>query len=101
MKATNEKKTDLEREKLSGPVKQVMESRYKAHQKAGEVIQGKMDTEYSYNHKNCITTYNENGTKIKEELYEHGTRKIMLYNEKGLQTGAMEYRDGKEEKKTT
>jgi len=89
------KKTDLEHAKLLGPVKQVMETCYKAHLRGGDVIQGKIESDLAHSSKNNIKTYNENGAKIHEQLFGSDDMYINTFNEEGHQTESIHYRNGK------
>ena len=63
--ATPAKTSDLEKYKLKGKVKQQMLITFKAHQKDGEVIKGRLDLDDVK--LNYITTFNEKGNKIKTD----------------------------------
>jgi len=87
-----EQLTDVAKDKLNGPVRQIKKMQYKAFEKYGKTYLGKPEGE-SYERKNSLTTYNEKGYKIKEidfstngeSRYEHN------YNEKGLLTESYNY----------
>ena len=64
------KPTDAKTDGLSGPVKQVMHTTYKAHQKPGTIIQGKIESDYTHARNNLITTYNEKGAKILTDFFK-------------------------------
>src|ERR1017187_3694895 len=77
------KPTDLETDKLIGPVKEIMMTTYKAHQKGGTIFQGKMELGYSFHSNNFIKSYYENGIKSKMETFGSDGHKIHKYDEKG------------------
>lgn len=86
--------TDLEKEELKGPVQKIKQICYKASQKKGLIIQGEIDDEV-YFRQNKILTFNENGIKIEERVFEsRGDTSIQTFNEKGLD---IEYRTFKED----
>jgi hypothetical protein len=76
------KKTDAETLFLKGPVKQVMETAYKAHHVAGITVQGKIEPSYSFYRFNAVTFFNEIGFKTSEWLYGNDERVENLFNEK-------------------
>ncbi len=78
---TNEKISDREKEDFIGDVKQVMQICYKAHQKAGVLFQGKLNTS-SYNDNNFIITFNKDGNIIHEISYSDDKREIKIRNDK-------------------
>jgi hypothetical protein len=61
--------TDAESIELTGSVKQVMQSCYKAHQREGVVTQGKLELDYSSRNLNFIATFDEKGHKTEETLF--------------------------------
>src|SRR5687768_8860022 len=76
------KKPDTYLLRLKGPVKQLMETCYKAHQVAGIVVQGKIEVPYSFYRFNSITSFNDKGYKIKELLYDTDKSQENFYNDK-------------------
>jgi len=76
----DEKLSDAGQKGLLGPVKDVMITTYKAQLKGGEVIQGKIESDYPGDDKNNIITYDEKGTK----------RKVMGY---GKEMSSIDYFD--------
>ena len=74
--------TDLERAELKGPVKEIMVTSYKAHQKAGIVIQGKIEVEYSSSNNNYIIHYDKNGFHTEEHQFGMDGIHIKTFNEK-------------------
>jgi len=100
--AASAKRTDLEDARLSVQVKQVQQTCYKAHQKAGTTIQGKIARHHILDRTNFITTYNEKGAKTQEQLFDKNRNKTDTFNDKGLQTESIEYnREGSLFRKTT
>src|SRR5437016_3660947 len=91
----NNKKTDVENAHLSGPVKQVMQTKYKAHLKAGVLVQGKIESAYSFNKQNSIITFSENGTKVREELFGTDGNYFKTFNDKGREIESVHYMNGK------
>ncbi len=75
------KPSDLEKYKLKGKVKQEMRITYKAHQKDGEVIEGRIDLDD--NKLNYITTYNEKGNKIKKDDFSDAFCNEDIFDEQG------------------
>lgn len=91
------KKTDLETDGLKGAVKRVMLTTYKAHQRAGSIIQGKIEDDYTFHKKNTIVTYDEQGKKTEELLYgTDGIHKNTFTTTPGFATESIHYaKDGK------
>ncbi len=90
------KKTDVEIAGLSGQVKQISQTTYKASLKKGIIVQGKIQVEYSSSNTNTIISYNEKGAKTQEQLFGLDGYYINTYNERGLQTkSVLYYKDGK------
>jgi len=89
-------KTGLEQEELTGKVKQVMQTCYKAHQKGGVVFAGKIEMGSSdFDDKNFIFTFNEKGVKVKDQNFDGSIHEIKIYNERGLHVESFKYnKDG-------
>ncbi|MBK5286449.1 MAG: ATP-binding protein [Bacteroidia bacterium] len=77
------KPADSEKDGLKGPVKQVMQTCYKAHRAGGIIAQGKIEVEHSLRPKNFFTLYNDKGTKIKKQVFSKGDCTTKLFNDKG------------------
>lgn len=95
------KKTDVETDGFTGPVKQVMQTTYKAHLKAGTLIQGKIQSNYSSDKNNFITTYNEKGHKTQEQHFGKEGSHTHIFNAQGLKTEDIYNKEGKLYQKTT
>ncbi|HLG35436.1 MAG TPA: hypothetical protein VI757_11195, partial [Bacteroidia bacterium] len=96
------KPTDVKTAGLSGPVKQVMHTTYKAHQKPGTVIQGKIESAYTSSRNNFITTFNEKGAKILEQLFGTDGSYNNTLNHLGQPTESIHYnKAGALQQKTT
>src|SRR5688572_26729217 len=92
--------TDAERYYLEGPVKQVMQTAYKAHWSEGKIIQGKIEADSSGNETNFIMTFSPKGTEILDELYGLGNHQIKTSNEQGQQIMSETYYKGQLYSKT-
>ncbi len=75
--------SDAEQFYLSGPVKQVMQTAYRAHWNEGKVIQGKLEGDSSASETNYIITFNQKGAKILDQKYGSADSRIDTYNDKG------------------
>ncbi len=89
--AIEAKKTDAEQNGLTGKVKQVQRTCYKAHLKAGMVVQGKIELTSTFGLSNEICTYNINGQKIKEQNFNQFGTDIKVINDKGQLTEMSNY----------
>jgi len=95
------KPTDLETDKMIGPVKEIMMSTYKAHQKGGTIFQGKMELGYSFHSNNFIKSYHENGYRSKMETFGTDGHKIHKYDERGREYENFELKDNVVARTTT
>lgn len=95
------KYTDAEQYYLSGPVKQVMETVYKAHWNEGKVIQGKIEGDSPVSETNYITTFNQKGTKILSQQYGIGRHQVDTYDDQGRKVLAETYYNGELYSKST
>src|SRR4051812_36411455 len=95
--------TDLEKEGLKGPVKSIMQTAYKAHLRSGQIIQGKIESNYSFGSKNFIISYNEKGAKVHELFFGTECRKGHVFNDKGQLTEIIDYdtKDGSLKQRNT
>ena len=86
-----EKKTDLQLADLSGEVKQVKQKCYKAKKREGEIVQGKIVNEYSFNKNSISTIYDKKGHKIAEQLYGTDGAYTHIFNHIGLTVNNIHY----------
>jgi hypothetical protein len=84
------KKTDREIDELTGPVRQMMQTIYKAHSKACVVFAGKIECDYG-DDSNFISVYNENGTRVRLISYSMQGYKIQNFIRQNLATEWLEY----------
>lgn len=82
---------DLEKFQLSGPVKREMQTLYKAHLQAGNLIQGKIEIDYSGQEKNYIVTYDEEGFVLRKDEFGTDGHNIELFENK-LHTETIKYK---------
>lgn len=90
-------KTDVESAGLSGQVKQVMQTRYKAHLRAETIVQGKIQNTHG---DNFLTAYNEDGSKIQETTFSPPFYEIKTFNAQKQHTESVQYYNGALWKKT-
>ncbi|HLG34815.1 MAG TPA: hypothetical protein VI757_08050, partial [Bacteroidia bacterium] len=76
------KPTDVETAGLSGQVKQVMQSCYKA--RSGNNVKGKVQNSDYREEKNHATYYNEKGNKTEQQIFHPWSRKKIAYNLLGM-----------------
>src|SRR4051812_13908739 len=81
-------KTDVEKTLLKGPVKQVMEICYKAHQVAGIVVQGKLEVSDF----NSIHTFDEKGFKIRGQIFNSYELTDSIFNDRHQPTESLSYK---------
>jgi ATPase family associated with various cellular activities (AAA) len=89
------KKTAREEEKLNGKVKQVMLTTYKASQKDGQVIQGKMNLTGAHEEMNYIITFNEKGDKLFLQEFGDFFNGEETFDEYGHSIKKLQYHNGK------
>jgi len=88
--------TEKEFHEITGDVKKVMQTTYKAHNRAGEIITGKIITDSEYEWLNFIITLNDNGIKIHEHNFCPDKKNEITFNEKGKETGKLEFNNRNE-----
>ena len=95
-------KTEAQRDNFSGPIKQMQKTCYKAHLKDGVVVQGKIELSSHPGLNNETFTYNEKGSKIREQSFHQSFSSVNIYNDKRQQIESIHYdKDGKLTTKTT
>src|ERR1017187_4289451 len=80
---------------LKGPVKEIMMTTYKAHDKAGEVIQGKVEIDGGYHERNYVKCFDENGQYTKAQIYGNHGYHFHSYDEKGRSVEDLHFLNGK------
>jgi hypothetical protein len=83
-----------EKDGLKGPVKQVMQITHIAHHRNDEIVAGKIDGSNSFERKNFIISYNEQGNKTEEMLYGMGMSEKITYDDAGRQILKILYHKG-------
>jgi len=84
-----------EAEGFKGPVRQVMQACYKAHYSRGAVIQGKLETGYSFSSKNWIFTFDEKGAKTHAQLFASDGSHSKKFDDEGREIESIHHKDGK------
>src|SRR5438045_539577 len=86
--------TDVEKLGLTGPVKQVKQTYFKAHGKPGMVVQGRQDGD-TYSGKNYICTFDEKGVKTSDlKFAANGAGMKSIYNAHGKEREMFNYKAG-------
>ncbi len=83
--------SDLQKEELKGPVKQVMQVTYTTYMRGNSVKPGKITGSSLYDNKNTIICYNEQGQKVRERKFEPDSSEEYFYNEKGQLAETRQY----------
>ena len=95
-----QKHSDVERYELTGPVKQEMQTLYKAHLQSGVLVQGKIEVSYSRGETNYIITYDKDGNTVRKDEYGTDEHNVELY-ENTLHKQTIKYSLNGELKETT
>jgi hypothetical protein len=82
--------TDLQIDELTGPVRQMMQTIYKAHSKAGIAFAGKIEVSYG-DDDNCISIYNENGLRVQHIHYNTNGYKLQNFIRQNLVSESIDY----------
>ena len=85
--------TQAEQLELTGPVKQMQQSTYRAFLQGGAVVQDKLENDYTIHEKNCIVTYTEKGVKTEQVLFGKEGKYVKKFNEAGLECKRIHYLD--------
>jgi len=85
------KNTDVQIAGLSGPVKQVMQTLYKAHLRAEAIVQGKIQNSHG---DNFINTYHEDGSKKQETTFGPPFYEIKSFNAQRQHIESVQYYKG-------
>src|ERR1017187_596690 len=86
--------TDLETAGLFGKVKEISQTVYKAHNKSGEVIQGKIENDYSFHEKNFIASYNEQGRKVTLQEFGKNGKHVKTFDDKSRMVEELNFMKG-------
>lgn len=86
--------TDVEKEFLNGPVKQVMETCYEAHTLQNTVVKGKIQVHTRWDRFNSISTFDKEGYKTQEQRFDGTGYEVHYYNERHQPSSTEEYKTG-------
>ncbi|MBC8048356.1 MAG: ATP-binding protein [Fimbriimonadaceae bacterium] len=89
-----EKVSDMDWADITGPVKHAMLTTYRAHQKSGELIQGKIEIDSHSGEMNYVLTFNEKGIKVRQQYFSDNSAHDDTFNERGLQIKGIHYMRG-------
>jgi hypothetical protein len=79
---------------LAGPVKQLMQTRYRAHRMGAEIIKGKIEVDFYMFRDNYIINYDEQGRKTQETLFGTSGNYVEEFDERGNKVKSVHYQNG-------